>query len=138
MEEKKKHLLELVDGLNFPITSEVLEDELKEMDENELDALIQTYEDISSYEDSKDEEARLTNPGGYKKARQKYNSDVRDAKLETLEELEKEEKPLLQKMDRIDSRADRKVDSVVRSSKKDLEELVSIAEDISLGFKPIQ
>ena len=94
MGDKRKRLLELVEILGLPLTSEEAKDNISNLSDEDIESLVSTYEDILNYQDVVEESVKFADSKALEQAFDEYDKKLERADsdyLANLEELQEKE-----------------------------------------------
>lgn len=128
--DKRHRLLELIEILKLPMTNKEAEDNVKSLSNEEIDLLVDTYEDIISYQDAVSDTVATMDPSSYEHITTEYNKKVGDAQSKYIANLENLQTKDDTQMDQIDLEADKAIDESVKKNETEIEEIELAHDDL--------
>lgn len=130
MSENRKRLIELIEILKLPLTKSEAEEHASKLSDEDVNALISTYEDILNYENAVSESVRNTNPKKSNDLNGEYYEILNKAESKYLENLEKLQEEYDKKASETDKDTLNKVEKSVDGYKQKVGELEDIHDDL--------
>ncbi len=138
MDENRKRLLELMESLNFPLTSEEAEEKVKGLTDEEVKDLVSVYSDVVEYEDALEDYVREYNPDEYKKLVDERDENIKKKDKESNYDLERAQEDEDIKLDSEDIKAEREIEDIVKEQEDGAELVEEIQKDLGSALNSTQ
>ena len=130
MSENRKRLLELIEILKLPLSYSEAQEHVNKLDEEDVNQLVSTYEDILNYENAVSESVRNTNPKKNKDLNDEYYERLDKAEGKYLENLENLQKEYDKQAEEIEKNTSNNFETPLAQHSQRIDELENVHDDL--------